>query len=234
VPSPASLTAVADAAVKPTLTRWLTALASVIAPPLCGACAGPCELHEPICQACATALRRSNGAFFAVPGAETAWAAVPYEGTAQRLVSALKFAGRLPLAHAAAEAILSSIPAGLATGAIVPVPPSPHRRRTRGFDPTALIAEALAERLALPCLPALVRTDGPRQVGRPRRRRLADPPHVRAVSPAPPVATLVDDVTTTGATLTSSALALRAGGAERVVAVTFARTPGLAQARGGA
>jgi predicted amidophosphoribosyltransferase len=216
----------------PTRTRWLTALASVIAPPRCGVCGGPCELHEPICLPCATELRRPHAACFAVPGADAAWAAVPYEGTAQRLVAALKFAGRLPLAHAAADTILSSIPLGLAAGAIVPVPPSPHRRRTRGFDPTALIARALTDRLTLPYVPCLSRADGPRQVGRPRRRRLADPPHVMTVGSAPAVATLIDDVATTGATLTSSALALRAGGAKRVVAVTFARTPGLAQAEG--
>jgi predicted amidophosphoribosyltransferase len=48
---------------------------------------------------------------------------------------------------------------------------------------------------------------------------------VKLAAPAPGWAVLVDDVTTTGATLTSCAAALRAGGARRVTALTFARAP---------
>jgi orotate phosphoribosyltransferase len=44
---------------------------------------------------------------------------------------------------------------------------------------------------------------------------------------------LVDDVATTGATLTAAAGALRAAGALEVVALTVARTPPAARARPG-
>ena len=232
MPFPARLGTIADPAtgtpLSTTLTRFVRALAGLIAPPRCGVCALACELDEPICKACAADLARSRGRFLSVPSADVAWSATSYEDTAQRLVSALKFAGRLPLAGAAAEAIGESIPAGLAAGAIVPVPPAPQRRRNRGFDPTALIASALASRLSLPYMPCLTRTDGPRQVGRARRVRLADAPRITATVPSPEIATVIDDVTTTGATLTACATALRNGGSARVIAITFARTPGLA------
>jgi predicted amidophosphoribosyltransferase len=49
---------------------------------------------------------------------------------------------------------------------------------------------------------------------------------VRCDAPVPRRAILVDDVLTTGATLTACALALRSRGAIEVIAVVFARSPG--------
>jgi predicted amidophosphoribosyltransferase len=206
--------------------RALTLALSLIAPPRCGACSAACELDEPLCEGCRAILAGGHGHFLSVPFTDTAWAATTYGATAQRLVTALKFSGRLALAEAAADAIVASLPPGLADGAVVPVPPAPARRRARGFDPTALIAGALAARLALPLLPSLRRDDGPRQVGRPRRLRLADPPRIEVDGDVPEVATLVDDVTTTGATLSACAQALRAAGTRRVIALAFSHTPG--------
>ena len=57
------------------------------------------------------------------------------------------------------------------------------------------------------------------------RERLASPPRVRAVGPAPTTAVLVDDVTTTGATLAAAAAALRGAGCARVAAVVLAAAP---------
>ncbi|MGV1050451.1 MAG: ComF family protein, partial [Solirubrobacterales bacterium] len=71
--------------------------------------------------------------------------------------------------------------------------------------------------------PCLARRGSGRQVGRRRAERLAHPPRIRATGAAPRSVMLVDDVLTTGATLSACARALRAAGATRVVAVTFAR-----------
>jgi predicted amidophosphoribosyltransferase len=154
---------------------------------------------------------------------DAVWSAAPYEGVPRRLVTALKFHDRLPLARRAAEAIAAAVPPDVLAGTVVPVPPAPWRLRARGHDPAEEIACALARCNNLAFAPCLARANGPRQVGRARAARLAEPPTVRAIRPPPPRALLVDDVITTGSTLAACARALRDGGAERVVAATFAR-----------
>lgn len=177
----------------------------------------------PLCDRCEVKLERASGGRVAVPGSEAAWAACRYEGVARDLVAALKFRGRLALARRAAEAIAAAAPADLLDGAIVPVPPAPWRLRRRGHDPAEEIALALAILTQLPFRPTLARSSGPRQVGRRRADRLADPPVVHVVEGVPARAVLVDDVVTTGATLAACARGLRSAGAGRVVAVAFAR-----------
>src|SRR5690606_13215969 len=106
---------------------------------------------------------------------------------------------------------------------VVPVPAAPARLRRRGFDPAGELAGALAERVGAPLRPCLARRGRGRQVGRRRAERIGHPPRIAAVAEAPRSVLLVDDVLTTGATLTACARALRAAGAARVVALTFAR-----------
>jgi competence protein ComFC len=161
-----------------------------------------------------------------VAGLDAAWSAAPYEGVPRELVAALKFRRLMPLARRAAEAIASGAPAGLVAGDLVPVPPAPWRMRARGIDAAEEIAVALARLNGATLARCLARADGPRQVGRPRSERLADPPRVKLIGAAPRMAVLVDDVATTGATLSACARALRAGGALRVVGITFARSLG--------
>jgi predicted amidophosphoribosyltransferase len=139
-------------------------------------------------------------------------------------VVGLKFRSRLPLAKRAGAAIAAGVPAGLLQGKVVPVPPAPARRRWRGFDAAEAIASALSLETGLALERCLRRSHGPRQVGRPRSERLALPPRVRLAGQSPAAAVLVDDVVTTGATIGASAQALRSGGCDRVVALTFARS----------
>jgi predicted amidophosphoribosyltransferase len=153
---------------------------------------------------------------------DLAVAAGPFEGPARRVAHGLKYARRLSLAGVAAAAMLRALPEGECGGEVVPVPPGPWRWRWRGFDPAEEIAMAVADRAAIPFRACLRRNGGRRQVGRRRSERLSDPPRVWVVGEVPGEVLLVDDVWTTGATLSACARALRASGCGRVVALVLA------------
>ncbi len=193
----------------------LAELLGLVVPPRCALCARECRLREQLCGECESALGRLAPCSTAIPGLDASWSAAPYEGVARDLVVALKFGARLPLARRAGAVIAARAPAGLLEGTIVPVPPAPARRRWRGFDAAEAIAAALSAETGLPLSPCLRRSQGRRQVGRPRSERLAAPPQVRLAGPPPATAVLVDDVVTTGATLGACARALRSGGCGR-------------------
>jgi predicted amidophosphoribosyltransferase len=156
-------------------------------------------------------------------GLDRVWSSSPHEGVARDLVSALKFRRLLPVAAVMAERIEWLAPETLLSGAIVPVPSTRLRSLSRGFDPPAEIAAALALRTGLALCHVLSRADLGRQLGRRRAERIGRPPHVRMCGEAPRSALLVDDVLTTGATLSACARALRGAGSIRVAAVTFTR-----------
>jgi ComF family protein len=202
----------------------LAELLGLLVPPRCALCGRGCSLRAPLCESCQARLAHLSPRPAAIRGIDRVWSAAPYEGAARELVIALKFGARLGLARPAAAAIVAGAPAGLLAGEIVPVPPAPWRRRRRGFDAAEVLAAALALESGLAVSRCLRRTQGRRQVGRPRAQRLADPPHIRVAGVAPDRAILVDDVLTTGATLRSCARALREHGAVTVDALTFARS----------
>lgn len=158
------------------------------------------------------------------PGLDATWAAAPYQGVVRELVAALKFRHLLPVAELMAQRIAATAPVPLA-GVVVAVPAEPMRQLGRGFDPAQEIATRLARLAGLALSPCLTRSTGPRQVGRRRVERLAEPPRIQALGPAPRSSLVVDDVQTTGATLAACARALRAAGANSVIALSFAGKP---------
>jgi predicted amidophosphoribosyltransferase len=156
-------------------------------------------------------------------GLDRSWSSAPHEGTARDLVTALKFRRLLPVADLMADRIQWLAPANMLSGAIVPVPTASLRTMKRGFDPAAELAMALADRLDAPFHACLLRKGAGRQLGKRRAERVGHPPHIHTRGEVPRSVLLIDDVLTTGATLSACAQALRGAGAVRVVAITFAR-----------
>ena len=112
---------------------------------------------------------------------------------------------------------------------VVPVPLSAQRLRERGFNQALLLAKRLCPERTL--AQGLIRLrNTPAQSGLSRHERLLNLDHAFMVNPAhmqmlrDSKVVLVDDVTTTGATLRACTQALQSAGVKQVQAVVLART----------
>lgn len=193
-----------------------------LTPPLCDSCGDPLPTWRlpdgpgaqcPRCRRLPTSITRGR-------------AIGAYDGALRAIVHALKYDGRRSLARPLA-ALMRVRGHDLLVGAdtVVPVPLHPARHRQRGFNQAA----DLARHLGPPVCLALRRVRRTRaQTGLPAAQRHANvrnafAVHSRRATRAGRTAVLIDDVSTTGATLEACARALKAAGVVEVRALTVAR-----------
>ena len=160
----------------------------------------------------------------AVPrGLDTCRALVAYDHAVRGRVVGLKNRDERHLVSSLADGLAALAPPG-SDLVVTWAPTSAQRRRGRGFDQAELLARALARRRGLSVRSLLVRRPGAAQVGRAAGDRWRHPGFVvRGASP--PAVLLIDDVATTGATLSAAAEALRRGGAQVVHGLVVAHAP---------
>lgn len=215
----------------------MRALFDLLLPPRCPGCGREGEI---ICGPCRGALERRMdepvgspiGLAAALPTGlvQLEWCAA-FSGPARAALHALKYDGERRLAEPLGALLARRwARAGVGGDLLVPVPIHAERRRERGFDQAELLANVAGRHLRLPVVPALVRaerTAAQHSLGRAERARNVT--GAFAVRPGLDRmvqgrwAVLVDDVATTGATLSGCAAALLAAGAMAVSAITLAR-----------
>jgi len=208
-------------------------LLSSLFEPTCAACSQVLlhPLNGAVCECCWASIRRGTSLNAHPRGRHAVdWACAVdlYEGRLRDIIHALKYERRRSIAKPLGGLMRESGAALLATADLaVPVPLHPRRERARGFNQ----ADDLARQLGLPVAPLLhrVRYTAP-QIELPADERhqnvrdaFALAPTPDPGSPIPAVIVLVDDVSTTGATLDACALVLKAAGVKQVRALTAAR-----------
>jgi ComF family protein len=196
------------------LCRACEARLAWLGDPRCERCGAPTAWRVERCRECA-------GRKIAFSRAR---AAVAYDDAAKRFVGAWKERGQRSLAEVAAE-IVDGVVQRPSAATITFVPADHDRLLQRGHNPAQRLAEALGTRWQLPVVSLLRRAPGrapQKGLSLAERRR-----NVRgafaATGAVPKTVALVDDVYTSGATVSAAATALRKSGARWVDVVTFAR-----------
>lgn len=155
------------------------------------------------------------------------WIRTQYNEQARQIIYALKFTHAKDAAVIIAGELFKVLPV-LSSGTIIThVPAATSHVRRRGFDQSALIARELARLTGLRHITTLVRTGQQRQVGsaretRQRQMRSVFRPIASTVIKESNIL-LVDDVLTTGSTIESAALTLKAAGAKSIASAIFAQ-----------
>lgn len=177
------------------------------------------------CAGCDAALTTAAGAVRDIDGLVVTTAA-PYEGVARDLVLGgkehLVTATGAPLGRLLARAARVH-PSMAADVVLVPVPATRRSWVTRGFDPV----ELMVRHSGLPWARSLSwgrRTEPQKRLGRHHRERNMAGAMVARRPPAR--ALVVDDVITTGSTVTEATRALRAAGGHVIGAAGAVHTPG--------
>lgn len=190
----------------------------------------------PVCSLALTAHGLCVDCERGAPAFDRIIAAFDYASPGDLLIHYLKAGRRFTsagmLSRLLAGAVRSATPALPNNAILVPVPAGKASILARGFNPAAEIARGLARELNMNCRPDLLHRvqEGSRQTHRTRLERASG---VRLLYSCPvrvdaAVIAVVDDVLTTGSTLSSIAQQFKAAGAAQVVGLVLARTPSMA------
>lgn len=160
--------------------------------------------------------------------ADRGWCVGLRSGVLRKLVDDYKFERMRSASRTLASLLDDKIEQLPPTTIVVSVPTIPSHIRQRGYDHAALLAKAFARQRKLIYRPYLRRKTTTSQRGAARVQRVAQAKEAftatASLSPNHPYL-LIDDVVTTGATLSYAAEALRKAGAKEVWVAAIARQP---------
>jgi ComF family protein len=205
-------------------------LLNVLFPPKCVLCRRILSQQQThLCPKCRASAPKAQGLKRQVKYIKDHTTLWHYEDNVRKSIHRYKFGGQRSYVRAygplLAMQILQDIPQ---FDVLTWVPISARRRRQRGYDQVELLAQEVARELGITALPVLrkIRHNKPQSSIHGQAQRRANVLGAYAITGdvAGKTILLLDDVLTTGATLSECARMLQEAGARRVYAATIAAT----------
>ena len=194
-------------------------LLTIVAPPLCPKC-GRTQISEVVCPSCVSWDSSIDGIR----------APYRFEGLIRQAIHQLKYRNLRSLAKPLAALMMDYLTThDLPADVLIPVPLHPRRLRERGYNQSALLAKELGNLTSIPVINnALIR----KKYALPQARTLSVEERRANMAGAFACRTdiirdrqvlLIDDVSTSAATLDACAATLKQGGAKTVWGLVLAR-----------
>ena len=184
--------------------------------PVCGRCGLPTAFATFVCEEC------KNVDF----GFQSSRAPLKYDGVGKQVVHALKYRGYKRVVGRLAAPLMLQVAGEDHFDAVVPVPLHSSRLRKRGFNQAELLARGVAEKMKATVSDTLevVRSTRDQVELSAAQRRANVAGAYTATKPLRGKILLIDDVFTTGATMSACAGTMVRAGAEEVHALSLCRT----------
>lgn len=203
---------------------------SVFFPNICPFCGRTIDARDYYCEPCRELLPIINGELPPPENVSRLYACCWYSGIARAAVHMLKFKCLIYSADTFGL-MMSRVLQNVNADALVPVPSGFLSIEKRGFSPAEVIAERVSMRLDIPILNALTADfDKIEQKTLTRKSRILNARKcfhkAKNVSVVGKRLLIIDDVTTTGSTLSALAEILLNAGAVDISAAVFAQVPG--------
>lgn len=210
------------------LYEYLRKTVSVVAPNRCPFCGDVIEAEKYYCPRCFEHLPFVEKELSPPENISRLIACCYYRHRARKAVLQLKY-GCLVYPADAFALMISEKLAGVSADLIVPIPSSRASIRKRGFATAELIGKTVSMRTGLPMVKALgANRNKKEQKGLSARNRLINAQSAFFIKSgfdlSGKTVVLLDDVCTTGATLSAAAKLLLDAGAKEVIAAVFAKT----------
>ena len=177
-----------------------------------------------LCEDCLDLIKKNPNYYYDIDGLDDLLVSSTYSGIMRKLIIDFRFGGKLSYGEIISEIMIEKLlQNNLEEEVITFVPMYKSRERERGYNQSKILAENIAKKLDLKCIDVFSKIkDTKFQVGLKKNQREINLKDAFKVTKVPEKIIIVDDVITTGTTISELVKIAKKSGIKKVTALIAA------------